>query len=160
MYPGQLPSAAGTAEADQGLDPHDAAGEIGQDRGEGRVPREVPRVPAGGGGGAPPAVRGDSGADRAAAVGVCLGVNFAAFAKAVRTSSPCVRGALCGPISAEEQGRSVLCGGLRPRRGGLRRRFLGETRCNRSSEGVTSADGVPAEAPRTSVWERSASVPW
>src|SRR6266540_156989 len=62
-------------------------------------------------------------------------------------SSPCVRGALCGPISADEQGRSVLCGGLRPRRGGCRRRFFGENRCNRSSEGVTSADGVAAEAP-------------
>ena len=41
-------------------------------------PRQVRHLPAGGGGGAPPAVRGDSGADRPAAAGVCLGVRFAA----------------------------------------------------------------------------------
>jgi hypothetical protein len=33
-------------------------------------------------------------------MGVCLGVRFAVMDKAVRMSSPCVRGALCGPISS------------------------------------------------------------
>jgi hypothetical protein len=65
-------------------------------------------------GGAPTAVRGDSGADRSAAAGVCLGVRLAAFDKAFRKSSPCVPGAPRGAISADEPGRSVWCDGLRP----------------------------------------------
>ena len=43
--------------------------------------------------------------------------------------------------------RPVLYAGLRPQRGGYRRRYWGENRCNRSDEGVTSAAGVAAEAP-------------
>src|SRR5262249_52112379 len=79
--------------------------------------------------------------------GVCLGVRFTALDKANQTSLSCVRGALLGPISGEEQRRGVLCGGLPPRRGGKRRRFLGQNRCNRSSGWVTSSAGVAAEVP-------------
>jgi hypothetical protein len=38
-------------------------------------------------------------------------------------SSQCVRGAPRGPISADEQGRSVLCAGLTPRRSESRQTF-------------------------------------
>ena len=48
-------------------------------------------------------VRGDCGADRPATAGVCVGVRFAAFYKAVWTSYPCVGGAPLGPISPDEQ---------------------------------------------------------
>ena len=83
LQPSELAAVAGTPEADPGLDPHDPAGEVGQDRGEGRVPREVHRLPAGRGGGAPPTVRRDSGADRPAASGGSLGVRLAVTDKAV-----------------------------------------------------------------------------
>src|SRR5262249_29375503 len=55
----------------------------------------------------------------------CLGVRFAAAGKTVRPSSPCVYGALCGSISADEQGRSILCGGPRPRHEGGGNAFVG-----------------------------------
>jgi hypothetical protein len=155
LQPGHLPAAAGTAQADQGLDADDAAGEAGQDRGQAGQPLQVRPLSAGGGGGAPPAVCGDFGADRSAAAGVRLGVRFAARDKTVRTSFPCVRGAPLGRISGDESRRSVWCAGLGPRRGGYRRRFLGKNRCNRPFGWVTSAAGVAATAPAVFIWERS-----
>jgi His Kinase A (phospho-acceptor) domain len=41
------------------------------------------------------------------------------------------------PISGAEQRRSVRCPGLRPRRGGDQRRWLGGIRCNQSSGWVS-----------------------
>src|SRR5262249_27072238 len=84
-------------------------------------------VPVGRGGGAPPDVRGDFGADRPAAAGMCLGVRFAARDKTVRTSFPCVRGAPGGRISGAERRRSVLCAGRRLRWGGYQRRLGGKS---------------------------------
>src|SRR5262249_19373056 len=94
---------------------------------------------------------------RPAAAGVCLGVRFAALDKAVRASSPSVRGAPLGPISGDEPRRRALCGGLRPRRGGYRRRFVGENRCDQSAGWVTSPAGVAAEPPGAFIWEKSGS---
>src|SRR5262249_51423028 len=48
LQPGQLSSATGTAQANPELDADDAAGEVGQDRGQGGSPRRVPHLPAGG----------------------------------------------------------------------------------------------------------------
>jgi len=87
---------------------NDDAGEVSQDRGQGGNSLQVHDLPTSGGGGAPPAVRGHCGADQPAAVGMCLGV----MDKSVCMSSQCVCGALCGSISADEQGRSVGCGGV------------------------------------------------
>src|SRR5262249_25520921 len=83
VQPGQLPPATVAAEADPGLDPDDVTGEANQDRGQGCVAREVPRVPVSGGGSAPTAVRGASGPDRPVAAGGSLGVRFAVADKAV-----------------------------------------------------------------------------
>src|SRR5207253_9585883 len=83
VQPVELPSATGATEADPGLDADDAAGEAHQDRGQGGQPLQVRHLSAGGGGGAPPAVCGDFGADRSAAAGVRLGVRVAALDKAV-----------------------------------------------------------------------------
>src|SRR5262249_46137590 len=105
VQPGELPAAAGPAEVSEALDADHAPREADQDRSEGRVAREVHRLPAGRGRGAAEAVRGDSDPDRTAAAGVCHGVTFVAPDKRVRTSSPCVHGALGWPISANEKGR-------------------------------------------------------
>jgi len=51
-------------------------------------------------------------------------------------------------MSAYQQGRSVLCAGLRPRRSESRQRFFGENSCNRYVAVVASAVGVAVEAPR------------
>lgn len=88
--------AAGVTEADPGLDTDDAAGEIGQERGQGGVARQVQGLLTGGGGSAPPDVRGDCGADRPAAAGVCLGMRLAVMDNTVCVSSSYVQGALCG----------------------------------------------------------------
>jgi hypothetical protein len=61
---------------------------------------------------------------------VCLGVSRSVMDNTVCVSSPCVYGALCGSVSGDEEGRSVLCGGSRQRRKGWRHRFLGENLCN------------------------------
>src|SRR5512142_203904 len=76
LQPGQLPAAAGVAPARADLDADDAAGEADQDRGESRESCEGRHVPAGGGGGAPGAVRGDPRADRSAAGGAEPGMTF------------------------------------------------------------------------------------
>src|SRR5262249_33886155 len=70
-----------------------------------------------------------------------------AFDKAVRTSSPCVRGVPLGPIrgmSTGEASGAVGSGSDGTRSGSA---FFKENRCNRSFEGVLSAAGVAAEAP-------------
>src|SRR5262249_29251701 len=67
-----------TAEADGGLDPHDTVGEVGQDRGQGRVAREVGRVPAGRNRRPAAVVRGYSGADRPPGPGPGVGLRSAA----------------------------------------------------------------------------------
>jgi WD40 repeat protein len=58
------------------------------------------------------------GGNRPAAAGVCLGVRLTVMGKTICISSPCVWGALCGSISRDEEGRSVLRGGSRQRRKG------------------------------------------
>jgi hypothetical protein len=68
----------------------------------------------------PSGVRGDCETDRPAAAGVCLGVRRSVMDNTVCVSSPCVYGALCGSVSGDEEGRSVLCGGSRQRRKGWR----------------------------------------
>src|SRR5262249_46643666 len=132
LQPGQLLSAAGATEANPGLETDDAAGEAGQDRGEGGVARQVHGLPAGGSSGAPQAVLGPCGADRPAAAGVCLGGRLAVMDNTVWVSSPCVQGALEGSISADERGRSVLCGGSMQRRNGWWQRFYRGNPCNRT----------------------------
>ena len=107
-----------------------ASGEVSQDRRKGGVARQIPGVPTGGGGSAPPALRGHRGANRPTAAGVCLGVRRAGMNKTVCVSSPCVQGALEGSSSEDEQGRSVWCGGSRQRRIGWRQRIVGEYPCN------------------------------
>src|SRR4051812_28834409 len=66
VQPGELAVAVGAAAVDPQLEPDHLAREAGEDRGQGCGARQVCHLPAGGGGGAPPALRGDSGADRAA----------------------------------------------------------------------------------------------
>jgi hypothetical protein len=78
--------------ADQGTDADDVAGEANPVRGQGRVARRLRELPAGRGNGAAEAVRGDSGADRAAAAGACPGLRSNAPAHPVRASPPCFRG--------------------------------------------------------------------
>ena len=51
-----------------------------------------------------------------------------------------------------------MCPGLKPRRGGLRQRFLGKNHCNRTFRGLTSAVGVVAAPQKRAIWERSAKV--
>src|SRR5262249_52087501 len=161
LQPGHLPAAAGPAEADQGLDVDDAAGEVGQDRGEGRVAREVHRLPTGGGSGAPPAVRGDAASDRPAATSVRLRLRFAAFDKAVCQVSRSVQGAPGGPISEKEQRSRVWCAGLGLRRGGRRQRFLGGQPLVPFLRGIKwplESQPMPQVA---SSWERPATAsPW
>src|SRR6516165_1524859 len=82
LQPGERATAAGAAAVDPQLEPDGPAREADQDRGEGRDAREVRRVPVGGGGGAPAAVRGACGADRPVAAGSSLGVRFAVTDKA------------------------------------------------------------------------------
>src|SRR5262249_57133750 len=106
----------------EGLDPHDAAGEADQDRGQGGPAFEVRGLSVGGGRGTTEVVRGDPGPDRPVAAGVRVGLSYAALAKPVRTSSPCVRGAPLGRLPGDERRRSVGCAGLRLRGGGYRRR--------------------------------------
>src|SRR5262245_19269894 len=108
LQPCEPPAWVGAAAADPELEPDHLAREAGQDRGQGGGARQVRHLPAGGGGGAPPAVWGDPGADRAAAAGVGPGVRSAALGKKVRMSSPCVRGAPLGRISGDAQRRGVL----------------------------------------------------
>ena len=74
-------------------------------------------------------------------------MRFAAQDKAVRTSSPCARGAPRGRISGAERRSGVMSAGRRLRWVGYPRPFVGETRCNRSFAGVQSPAGVAAEAP-------------
>src|SRR5262249_6409573 len=98
----------------------------GQDRGEGGGAREVRRVPAGRSRGPAAVVRGDSGADRPPVPGPCLGLSLVAPDQAVRTSSPCVRGASREPMAEAEERRRGWCGGLSLRRSESRQHFLGE----------------------------------
>ena len=58
-----------------------ASGEVSQDRRKGGVARQIPGVPTGGGGSAPPAIRGHRGTDRPAAAGVRFGVKLAVMDK-------------------------------------------------------------------------------
>ena len=53
LQPSQLPQASGAAARCQTLVAHDAAGEVGEDRGQGRAAREVRDVPTGRGGRSP-----------------------------------------------------------------------------------------------------------
>ena len=48
-----------------------------------------------------------------------------------------------------------MCAGLKPRRGGLRQRFLGRNPCNRTFAGLKSVIGVVAEPWRRAIGERS-----
>jgi len=48
-----------------------------------------------------------------------------------------------------------LCAGLKPRRGGLRQRFLGRNPCNRTFAGLKSVVGVVAAPWRRAIGERS-----
>ena len=52
-----------------------------KDRRKGGVARQIPGVPTGGGGSAPPAIRGHRGTDRPAAAGVRFGVKLAVMDK-------------------------------------------------------------------------------
>src|SRR5215213_4283919 len=51
--------------------------------------------------------------------------------------------------------RSLWCARLSPRRGGYRRRLIGEDRFNRSSGWVNSGAGVAAEPQGAFIWERA-----
>jgi hypothetical protein len=62
--------AAGIAASGASLDTDDVAGEIGQDRGEGRVPFPQDSLPNGGGGGSERVVLNHSGKDWAADIGI------------------------------------------------------------------------------------------
>src|SRR5262249_17588900 len=152
---GELPAAAGPAEVSEALGADHAAREADQDRSEGRLAREVPRLPAGRGGGAPQAVRGDSGADRAAAAGVRLGLRCAApdqpgpNVAAVRPR--CAVWADFGGRAREER----LVRWAQAATGRVAALVWGEYRCTRSSAAVASGVGVAAEAPGASIRERS-----
>jgi len=93
------------------MEPDHLAREAGQHWRESGEACEVRHLPAGGGGGAPPDVRGDSGADRPAAAGVCLEVTFVAPDKRVQTSSPGVQGAPGWPISGVRKGAAYCAAG-------------------------------------------------
>ena len=60
LQPGQLPAAGGAAASGASLDTDDVAGEIDQDRGEGRAPFREDRLPDGGSGGSDRIVPGHS----------------------------------------------------------------------------------------------------
>jgi hypothetical protein len=72
----------GTSQADPGLDADDAAGEIGQDWGQGGVARQEQGFPTGGGGSVSGVVRGTSETDRLVAAGDSLEVRLAVTDKA------------------------------------------------------------------------------
>src|ERR1039458_10271721 len=66
---GQLPAAGGAAQSGSSLEFDDIAGEIDQDRGEGRAPFPEDSLPDGGGGGPAKVVSGHSRRDWAAEIG-------------------------------------------------------------------------------------------
>ena len=72
LQPGQLPAAGGAAPSGASLDVDDVAGEIDQDRGEGRAPFPEDDLPDGGSGGAARVVPGHFGRDWAAEI-ACSG---------------------------------------------------------------------------------------
>ena len=69
LQSGQLPTAGGDAASGASLDTDDVAGEIDQDRGEGRAPFPEDSLPDGGSGGSARVVPGHSGRDWAAEIG-------------------------------------------------------------------------------------------
>ena len=76
--------------------------------------------------------------------------------KTVCVSSPFVQGALSGSSSADEPGRSVLCGGSRLRREDGGNAIIGGKSLQPYLRGLESTIGVVAEAGERSIWERSA----
>src|SRR5207248_3257636 len=101
-----------------------------------------------------PAVRGDSGADRPAAAGVCLGVRLAALDKAVRTSSSESEGRTSGRLRAMSEGEASCAlgsGGDGVGTGGA----LWEKSLQPFLRVGNLSGGVAAEAPRDFIWERS-----
>jgi hypothetical protein len=74
-------------------------------------------------------------------------VRFAALDKAVRLSSPCIRGTLGGPISEEVWRKRRSCGGFTNNLDAVGRPSSQENRCRHCSEEVTSDGGRDADAP-------------
>jgi hypothetical protein len=64
-------------------------------------------------------------------------------------------GCAVGASSADEQGRSVLCGGSRQRRKGWRQRFFWGKSWHSHLWGLESTIGVVNEARDRAIWERS-----